>query len=175
MPENQEPQNRSENQSQPYKAANKSQGSKNKSKNLGLLIIAIPVIYIVLNMLFIDRAILIDWHEDYQKAVDRARDTNKPLLINFDKKGAVWCDKMKFNVYNDKTVKKFVESEFVPVIIDIDANAELAEKYNISEPYPYFVIKYPDNENREAVIGYKEPGTFMGLLKTAKETLSQNR
>ena len=74
----------------------------------------------------------IAWRTDYVAALDEARATGKPLLIDF---GASWCPPcqvMKHEVWPDKRVEQIANERFIPVYIDTDLQQERALTFELS-------------------------------------------
>jgi thiol:disulfide interchange protein len=64
---------------------------------------------------------------DYEKAVKLARESNKPLLIDFTGWACVNCRKMEENVWTDPAVKELIEKDFVLVSLYVDDRKLLPE------------------------------------------------
>ena len=72
--------------------------------------------------------------DDYDKALEYARETGKPLLIDFTGKGCTNCRKMEDNVWVKQEVKNMFLEDYVVVSLYVDLKTKLpeAEQY-ISE------------------------------------------
>ncbi len=62
---------------------------------------------------------------DYSKALEMAKASNKPLLIDFTGWACVNCRKMEENVWIDPAVKSFIEENFILVSLYVDDRANL--------------------------------------------------
>lgn len=62
---------------------------------------------------------------DYAKALQMAKDANKPLLIDFTGWACVNCRKMEENVWVDPAVKTYIEENFILVSLYVDDRANL--------------------------------------------------
>ncbi|MFM1755847.1 MAG: hypothetical protein RL621_762 [Bacteroidota bacterium] len=62
---------------------------------------------------------------DYSKALEMAKASNKPLLIDFTGWACVNCRKMEENVWVDPAVKSFIEENFILVSLYVDDRANL--------------------------------------------------
>ncbi|MHC4265644.1 MAG: DUF255 domain-containing protein [Planctomycetota bacterium] len=103
----------------------------------------------------------VKWIEDYEKGIKLAQQQNKPALLAFYKANTTFASDMWRDTYRNPQVIDYLESNFIPVFIDVDKQSELAEKYGISY-YPTHYIKYPDkDEVKGPLIGYDPPGIFI--------------
>ena len=64
-------------------------------------------------------------HNDYDKALARAKAENKPLLIDFTGWACVNCRRMEENVWIDKEVDSLMRKEFVVVSLYVDERTKL--------------------------------------------------
>ena len=62
---------------------------------------------------------------DYSKALEMAKASNKPLLIDFTGWACVNCRKMEENVWVDPAVKSYIEENFILVSLYVDDRANL--------------------------------------------------
>ncbi|UCE98666.1 MAG: DUF255 domain-containing protein [Planctomycetota bacterium] len=107
----------------------------------------------------------IDWVEDYGTGIKMARLQNKPVLLAFYKQHTRFCSDMSQNTYNNPDVIIYVEANFIPILIDVDKQPEIAERYNI-DYYPTHYIKPPDsNDLIGPHLGYDTPSVFIRKLK----------
>ncbi|HYQ57897.1 MAG TPA: cytochrome c biogenesis protein CcdA [Draconibacterium sp.] len=115
--------------------------------------------------------------DDYHKALAYAKETGKPLLIDFTGKGCTNCRKMEDNVWVEQEVKEMFLEDFVVVSLYVDLKTKLPEEeqfvsettgrkvrtignkwtdFQISRynrnTQPYYVIL--DNNEKELVDGY---------------------
>jgi len=112
---------------------------------------------------------VIDWVEDYEAGIKLAKQRKKPVLLAFYKQFTPMSTAAFNNTYNDPKVKEYVESNFIPILIDVDKQPEIAKRYNVSY-YPTHYIKQPDsNQLFGPLQGYDPPKLFIrkleGLLK----------
>lgn len=107
----------------------------------------------------------IDWIEDYDAGIKLAKEQNKPVLLAFYKLHTRFCSDMSQNTYNNPDVIKYVETNFVPILIDVDKQPEIAERYHINY-YPTHYIKPPNSDELIGPhVGYDVPSVFIQKLK----------
>ncbi|WP_163323376.1 protein-disulfide reductase DsbD family protein [Draconibacterium mangrovi] len=66
--------------------------------------------------------------DDYDKALAHARETGKPLLIDFTGKGCTNCRKMEDNVWVKQEVKNLFLEDYVVVSLYVDLKTKLPEE-----------------------------------------------
>lgn len=73
---------------------------------------------------------------DYAKALQMAKDANKPLLIDFTGWACVNCRKMEENVWVDPAVKTYIEENFILVSLYVDdrANLPIEKRFTYTNP-----------------------------------------
>ena len=73
---------------------------------------------------------------DYAKALQMAKDANKPLLIDFTGWACVNCRKMEENVWVDPAVKTYIEENFILVSLYVDdrANLLIEKRFTYTNP-----------------------------------------
>ncbi|WP_159520676.1 protein-disulfide reductase DsbD family protein [Sunxiuqinia indica] len=66
--------------------------------------------------------------DDYEEALAQAKETGKPLLIDFTGKGCTNCRKMEDNVWVNQQVKRKLVEDFVVVSLYVDLKTKLPEE-----------------------------------------------
>ena len=69
---------------------------------------------------------------DYEKALQLAREQNKPLLIDFTGWACVNCRRMEENVWVDDEVKQLMKNEFIVVSLYVDERRKLPVQEQIT-------------------------------------------
>ena len=72
-------------------------------------------------------------HNEYEKALQLARDQNKPVLIDFTGWACVNCRRMEENVWVNEEVKSLMKNDFIVVSLYVDER----QKLPISEQFQY--------------------------------------
>jgi thiol:disulfide interchange protein len=73
----------------------------------------------------------IAWHTDLDTALADARQTGRPVLVDF---AADWCPPcvvMKHDVWPDRRVAAAVRGGYVALLVDVDTQPALASRYGI--------------------------------------------
>ncbi len=149
------------------------QPTREKSNRPLLIILGVFVVLVAIVFL-IHKEISINWFTDYDAAVQAARAQGKPLLLGFYRPNEPMVTDTFNNTYNNPTVKQFVEANFVPVLINVDEQPDLARKFKINY-YPTHYVKYPDSDKLFGPrLGWDPPDLFIEemtkLLNRAKES-----
>jgi hypothetical protein len=114
---------------------------KKQSRMLWIIILVFTVF--VLIVFLTEHKEPIAWVEDYHAGVELAKQQNKPVLLCFFKQGTRFSLDMWQDVYSRSDVKKYVEVHFVPILIDVDKQPEIAKRYNVTY-YPTHYVECPD-------------------------------
>lgn len=127
-----------------------------------------------------------DWHTNIDKAQAAAKQSGKPILLEFH--GSNWCPpckKMKADVFSTSTFKEWASENVVLVDVDFPRpsnlsaaqekhNRALADKYGI-EGFPTFILVSADGTELWRHVGYHPGGpkaftTAVGA-KISKDTM----
>lgn len=141
-------------------------GAPTKAKSSRSLLIVFLIFAGFLAIVFLtQKDTPIDWVKDYEAGLEAAKKQNKPVLLAFYKQFAPMCTSAFNDTYVNPDVKKFVEKNFIPILIDVEEHPELAEKYDISY-YPTHYVKHPDSDKLFGPrLGYDPPALFIKELK----------
>lgn len=71
--------------------------------------------------------------DDYDKAMEYAKEKNMPVLIDFSGYACVNCRKMEASVWTDPRVKHILENKYVLVTLMVDDKEKLAEPITVTE------------------------------------------
>ena len=72
---------------------------------------------------------------DYEQALSCARQTNKPLFVDFTGHGCVNCREMEANVWSDPRVLKLLRDRFIVTALYVDDKTELPQSEWITSNY----------------------------------------
>lgn len=108
------------------------------------------------------------WQEDMNKALELAKKTNKPILINFTGSDwCIWCKRLQSEVFSQSDFIKYANKNLILVKIDFPkdikqtdavkkANRALADEYKI-EGFPTIIL-LDSKGTKIAQTGYQEGG-----------------
>lgn len=120
-----------------------------------------------------------DWQDNYEKAVSKAKDQNKPIVLVFA--GSDWCTpciKLDKTIWSSEEFKSYATSNYVLYKADFprkkgnqlpkkraQLNAALADRFNPQGHFPLVVI-LDSNEKVLGKTGYKKitPKEYISLV-----------
>ena len=73
----------------------------------------------------------IEWLPWGKPAFDRAQQEDKPVLLSISAVWCYWCRVMEETTYVDEDVVSFVNSNFVPVLVENDHRPDVNARYNV--------------------------------------------
>ncbi len=129
---------------------------------LRLLLVAAVGVYLYVAW---PRASRLTWSADLTAALQQARTTHRPVLIEF---GAAWCEPcqwMEREVLPRREVAAALEA-WIPVHIDIDAQPHVQDRYGV-EAVPTFVALSPEGRELRRAAGSMPPEQFIAFLRAA--------
>lgn len=113
----------------------------------------------------ISASVGIQWQNMSTEVFKRAKSENKLVLLNLEANWCHWCHVMHNITYSNPDVIKYVNSKYIAVQADQDANPELSIRYR-DYGWPATVILNPDGDDLVKRAGYIKPSNFMRLLKS---------
>ncbi len=156
-------------------SSQRSQLPKSKPKNRTLLIIVLVFAAFWTVVLLTQKKESINWVEDYEAGVELAEQENKPLLLVFYKPNAPMYNDAANNTYNNPQVKEYVESNFVPILINVVDRPDLAKKFRI-DYCPTHYVKGPDNDTLFGPrLGWDPPDLFITEMQNLLDQLNKSR
>ena len=103
----------------------------------------------------------VPWHTSLTEAGKIAAKQHKILLVDFYAEWCGPCQAMLKTTYRDKSVLKQM-TRFVPVLIDVDKDTKLAQKYGV-EAVPTTLFLTADGRVLRSETGYHSPEEFLKL------------
>ncbi len=111
------------------------------------------------------------WSDNMISAQKLANDSEKNMLLFFTGDWCVPCRIMKREVFADKEVMKAINSQVVPVMIDVDDPdaAELVKLYNIGGT-PITIFTDPQGKVLDYAVGKIGKTKFLEMLENLETT-----
>ena len=82
---------------------------------------------------------IIPWRASYAAALDEGRAAKKPVFVYFTADWCGPCQGLKHTTWADPSVEAALR-EYVPVKVDVDRDAQVAQKYRVTGIPAYFVL-----------------------------------
>lgn len=73
----------------------------------------------------------IEWRTNLTDALQEAQRTGRPVLVDFSAHWCPPCIAMKHDVWPDDAVEDAVARSYIPVLIDVDTDSSVAERYGV--------------------------------------------
>jgi len=114
----------------------------------------------------------IEFETDFNTALQKAKQSDMPMIIDFYTDWCRWCDSLDANTYVDPVVIGMsVDDIFVKINAEVDT--ALARQYGVSG-FPTIVITDSDGKEIDRIWGYLPPTDFYNQIQLyfqGKETL----
>jgi len=124
------------------------------------------VIALTLSLLGSDIAKELNYHTDYETALDAALKADKPLMLVQVTDYCPWCRKLEKNTLSDEGVKKIVSEKFIPLLVLRDKSSFPA-KFRTPRIPTIFFIEAKTEEGYWESIAYVKKDEMLSNLKTA--------
>lgn len=103
-------------------------------------------------------AYAISWKFDMVAALQEAKSSGKPVMVDFYTEWCGWCKKLDSDTYTNSNVQKLAE-KFICVKVDAEKTPEIAARYGVSG-YPTIVFLNSSGTPVERIVGYEGPASF---------------
>jgi thiol:disulfide interchange protein DsbD len=111
----------------------------------------------------------ISWEKDFKTAMRRAKESGKPVVVDFWAEWCSWCHKLDATTYVDPTVVE-LSRDFVAVKVNTEgslSDTELSAKYG-AETLPTIGFLTPGGRLFLRRSGFEGPETFPATLREAR-------
>lgn len=101
---------------------------------------------------------------DIDGAFNVSQSDNKTLAIIFDQDSCVYCDILKNDVLSDQEVQKELNENFIVLLVDINKNPDIAQKYKV---YGTPTIQFLDSNGNDMdkIEGCPPKEDFLNMVK----------
>ncbi len=77
----------------------------------------------------------VDWYPWDKQAFRKARERNQPILVDLGATWCPWCKLMERDSYNDPETAAFIDSHFVAVKVDFEADPKLSAEFERAQAF----------------------------------------
>jgi thiol:disulfide interchange protein len=103
---------------------------------------------------------LVGFHKlNYDKALVKAKDSKKIVMIDFTAEWCGWCKKLDKDTFTDEKVQKLLTDKAVAIKVDADENKDLVKKYKVNG-LPCLVFLNGEGKEVGRVEGYLDAKDF---------------
>jgi uncharacterized protein YyaL (SSP411 family) len=110
----------------------------------------------------------IKWSGWGDEVFGRAKAEQRFVILDLEAVWCHWCHVMEKTTYADPEVVELMQSKYLPVRVDQDANPDLSSRYG-DWGWPATIIFGPDGSEIAKIRGYIEPERMQALLKAVIE------
>ncbi|MDR3478724.1 MAG: protein-disulfide reductase DsbD [Gammaproteobacteria bacterium] len=115
----------------------------------------------------------IEWQK-YSEAVFTQAQTNKHLILIYGKsKTCHWCQEMDKNTWQSAAIIKRIQTDYIPIIVDVDSEFDLVTKYRMTS-LPTTLVVDSDNHTIKIFSGYFPPDFMEKHLKEITDDYSHS-
>jgi thiol:disulfide interchange protein len=107
----------------------------------------------------------IPWRTDYTAALAEAKQTGKPVLLDFAAPWCPPCNQMKRYTWPDPRVRDAVVEKTIPVKIDFDSRQDLVRAYRVEGIPAVLLVDEKGLLIRKPREGYQEPEQILDMLR----------
>ena len=108
----------------------------------------------------------IAWVGDLAKAKAKAAASGKPILMEFSASWCPACRAVKRNVWPLKRVADVVNSQVIPLTVDVDTQKQLVGKYHVNA-IPAFIVTDARGRVLARAEGYLDADGVIALIRSA--------
>lgn len=104
----------------------------------------------------------LQWTDSFLEAIEKAKNENKVILIDFSSDRCGWCKKLEEATYQDSNVINFLNDNVIPTKINssLQENKSITNYYKISG-FPTTIFVNPDSSEIDRIIGYLPAEQFI--------------
>ncbi len=101
----------------------------------------------------------VEWQTDLKKAAVESQRSGKPILIQMTAPWCSYCHKMLKETFTDPAIAKLVNEQFVPLLLDADANENVVETLAVSS-FPSTIIISSQIDELGRIDGFHKPAVY---------------
>ena len=116
----------------------------------------------------------IQWEANPHTAAQKAKAQSKAVMLHFTADWCGPCKNQKRFIFNNPTVIRAINQNFIPVLVDIDANPALAKELNVTT-VPHDVFLTPDGDVITRRSSPADSNNFLSMCNTVNYRPGQSQ
>ena len=141
--------------------------------NIKLLILSLLTIVVTLNADSKSLVTKYGYEDSYQKALNKAKIENKPIMLVLSTKTCAWCRKLERQTLKKDFIKEIIKKDFIPLSIDRD-HGIYPDDFKTDVVPTVFIINAHNEERVSSIYGYKNKKEFNRLLLEASKKYKED-
>lgn len=110
------------------------------------------------------------WYRSLDKGFEIAQKENKPIAVYFLAEWCTFCEEFQSKTLGDTQVKKVLEEDFVLVMMDLDIDKEVANKYGVNTA-PYILFLDGNGRIIDRISGSVDASTILSIVTQVRDRL----
>ncbi|MBN1621265.1 MAG: thioredoxin family protein [Endomicrobiales bacterium] len=111
----------------------------------------------------------IKWVYDLSEGLEAAKNSNKPLMVDFTAGWCSWCKKLDREVFSNPDVSEIAKN-FVNVKVDTDKFPDDARKYRV-RGLPTILFLNSEGNVIQQIVGYRDSDYFVDTMSKIVKSL----
>ena len=108
----------------------------------------------------------LNWSSDWDASLEKARNENKRVLVDFYADWCVWCKKLEKTTLSDGAVAAYLKERVVPLRLDVDSNGRARSREFRIDGLPTLLILNADGREIGRIPGYLPPDAFLQRVQS---------
>lgn len=108
-----------------------------------------------------------NYQSNYEKALQKAKNQNKPIMMVLSTKTCPWCRKLENQTLKKNVISEMVANHFIPLAIDKDEPNTYPPQFSTKVVPTVYFIDPKTQTIFEKSLGYKNKNDFEKVLNEA--------
>ena len=106
----------------------------------------------------------INWESDFRRGLQAARESGRPMLVRVTADWCGYCKRMKQETFSNAGIVRDIDSSFVAISVDADANRQLVEQMGV-QSLPCTLVISPDMRIVDREQGFRSVNQLENVLR----------
>ena len=108
---------------------------------------------------------VMQYETDYKRALKKAKQANKPLMVFMSTSYCPWCRKLERQILAKESIDKKIHEKYVPVMLNFDEKKFPENLTQIKITPTLYIVNSKSEKIEESIVGYNNRSAFLHLLK----------